>query len=1479
MPLSESLAAMVLPPLSGVPRAGTAPPSTRAAAAAGAKPAYEHSIFVPEGLSPGFRRRPASRGCGLSCGLGSRPSSKGARIGRALPKDEDGGSRAARMVQTWWAPVDASMRGRRPPHLEAALRDVHGAQYLRTIHAVRRSASLKASERHALEMEMAARLVSARSLFGKWQSGMQELRAAHKARDMEALSAALERWSFSEDDEEVTRSRLDLRRWRSLAASLPAVLQEALRRRDIAQLREALEELSTSGPASVEGSESARRLLEKYDLQARMLDDAVAAACAQDIQKALECWEFDRDDNHALQAWATLDRREAQKVALRAAVGGLEGPRLREVVEAWDFEPADKDFLDARLSLERYGAARAELERLARPPGDIPGLAAALAAWEFSPSDPALDPARDRVAAYHTAVHAALSAGDGWALQRLWLVGGSGRGLLGAGSLREDAAAALQRYMAATASLRRGLAAAGAGARDAEEALAEQVGQWEFAATDPYLEAAGTFLRLQRAMEAQRVRLLASALSGGSAAPVRGALRRLRAEREECAEVQAAEDVAAMFEAALGAVGSMALDIEHAQLRSAVERSSALEAASQAVRRAVAAVDAQQLMEMKAVVKPLRIVHAVFEVLAHVVGGVSPAIRDPPRDTKWKSCQRMISSAPVFVENLQAVPEWVASGHRAGIMRARELHAAWRRELGAQWTSEGLRGKNRCVAQLFGYLESVFAYADLLSTQGEDSEALEQPRAASADCPPLRSRFITHAQALPPNRPTLCLDVPEDLPGTRWSQPLQVLENTREYLGDSAVIAAAWVVAGRDPAELHRCLERCRQHAVTARAHSAVAEQVLAVLTRPLARAQTSRTWLAESSSEASMGEDGRKVEELGVARGAVLSLVCPSASVLQRLEGALGAVSAWGSEEADAVGLLDKSALEPAGYLLYGPGTEGLAAPSRRASLQQSMLEALQAAIEVVRGDGADGPLPAARRPGKQLLSVRQLDFSLDAVSLTDKFIRTLKVPQVNISVARRSLASREWSPPAVVEFVAAMDAFYTDFAAQRLSAGAAAAAAAEARAALRTAGEVVAFASTLCKMDEPPPCRSAEAVAEVAAAAAEQLALLARRGLALPAVHVEYVRRAIDHAGLSMLSEPPAADSGDRLRWAEAAMAVQLAPLPHFQEALSGAAAALEARALEEAMQPRSAPSMEITRLFAAVFWIVDADCRCDYNWANTRQLISADIDGFIEGLAKWQLLHDGSLARLSRARDLLLEIWDWVALGCGGNHTLCMLFSWASLVVVLLPFVDLWQRLAPLHREVRKGIARVDRATPQQAAVVKAKAWTSALFLLDASGQAWWWLQLIRPAAGQEPPWTDAEDGGVGAASRGESADSRAEEENFPIPFTPGGKSLVVDCADTPDGSVMEDEGEAEHPDVAVEAEHDEQAEVQEDTLQADMEASAALPEAAEEEAEPLEGPAVTSPTPSPAPSWWPDEGGEQLGDQGDDLGAVASTTSEV
>eukprot|EP00971_Amphidinium_carterae_P273218 5422473-Amphidinium_carterae.3 len=140
-----------------------------------------------------------------------------------------------------------------------------------------------------------------------------------------------------------------------------------------------------------------------------------------------------------------------------------------------------------------------------------------------------------------------------------------------------------------------------------------------------------------------------------------------------------------------------------------------------------------------------------------------------------------------------------------------------------------------------------------------------------------------------------------------------------------------------------------------------------------------------------------------------------------------------------------------------------------------------------------------------------------------------------------------------------------------------------------------------------------------------------------------------------------------------------------------------------------------------------------------------------------------------RLARAHQLLLEVWDWVADGCGGCAVFSILFAWVSLAVALSALLEKAKRLAPVHTavrlaaaqsanmhahvhargfpqyitatstgqmsffalkhlalcrgerwsEVKQSIQRIDKAPTEKRAAVQDRAWTSALFLFDGAG----------------------------------------------------------------------------------------------------------------------------------------------------------------
>jgi len=231
---------------------------------------------------------------------------------------------------------------------------------------------------------LAARLVRARAVLGKWQGGMREILEAHQSRDAERLEKSLAKWSFTQEVPEIAEAKEDLGRWRDLADTLPLVLKDAVEKLDVPQLRKAVAELNSSGPNGVEGACGARKILSRYNAQAKALDDAIAAGNSRSIREAMAAWSFDRDDSHIDAGLAALQKFEEQKAALRTAVETLEGVALQKAVDEWSFERDAAPFVEAMLALHRYTQASRHLNELAQAPElSIHRLADEINTWEF----------------------------------------------------------------------------------------------------------------------------------------------------------------------------------------------------------------------------------------------------------------------------------------------------------------------------------------------------------------------------------------------------------------------------------------------------------------------------------------------------------------------------------------------------------------------------------------------------------------------------------------------------------------------------------------------------------------------------------------------------------------------------------------------------------------------------------------------------------------------------------------------------------------------------------------------------------------------------------------------------------------------------------------------------------------------------------------------------------------------------------------
>jgi len=296
-----------------------------------------------------------------------------------------------------------------------------------------------------------------------------------------------------------------------------------------------------------------------------------------------------------------------------------------------------------------------------------------------------------------------------------------------------------------------------------------------------------------------------------------------------------------------------------------------------------------------------------------------------------------------------------------------------------------------------------------------------------------------------------------------------------------------------------------------------------------------------------------------------------------------------------------------------------------------------------------------------------------------------------------------------------------------------------------VRQVEESAALVEVLHGVHDSPRCIDVKGVNAACLLAAEQVFLLSQHHVAMPAVHVEYARQAVDSAGKVLIDNPPLGGPGERLSWVSKVVDIQLAPLRAFQTTLRKLALTICPTALQALLQDGQL-SAEAQHLLAAITWILQPGKQRDSTLLDLQLLIAGDPVDFMKTLAAWDAVRDAKSTDMRRAREMLSEIWNWIVGGCERDPVLVQLCSWAALAAALNPLQNVGQRLVRIHSELQKGLASIDAAAEDEVQVVVAKAWDSTIFMLDAAGDRWWWLSLIRPALTMDPPWIDGEDGAV-------------------------------------------------------------------------------------------------------------------------------------
>eukprot|EP00913_Durusdinium_trenchii_P024169 g22692.t1 len=280
---------------------------------------------------------------------------------------------------------------------------------------------------------------------------------------------------------------------------------------------------------------------------------------------------------------------------------------------------------------------------------------------------------------------------------------------------------------------------------------------------------------------------------------------------------------------------------------------------------------------------------------------------------------------------------------------------------------------------------------------------------------------------------------------------------------------------------------------------------------------------------------------------------------------------------QAQALSSLDDG---PMSQRAFSPGSP------RRQSLQIVMLDLMRTMIEILRAHSWGTP-----RNGSYAVQVDtpwQMQVVCEILELSSSLLRKPLVPQANLCVSMRLLEELEeaglpatYQPEFGIRRMTnqgsvphtphtphtASSATDRSFFPVRSLAAANMSFLLQAEKAFKESGKVLKISFGLENMCEVPPnCTTLDDVLEATQTACDQLVALAEKGIAIVNPHVEYVRCAIDSAGLAMLSSPPPADPVQRLHWAEVIMSMQLSPLPIFDQTLRRIARCIDQDELAE-------------------------------------------------------------------------------------------------------------------------------------------------------------------------------------------------------------------------------------------------------------------------------------------------------------------------
>lgn len=243
------------------------------------------------------------------------------------------------------AHIDATVQTGDPRQLAAFIHTQGSSDYNRMLRSFRYNCTkVDRPKRLELETKLASQMIQARTILGRWQSGLKCIVDAEKSRDPHRLEATLNQWNFSDEEPRVARARRRLNQWKTTSKTVLPEIQRAKARGQMRRLKNAVQELEKCpiGNTDLSGEKA---MLQSYDLQCKSLQRAVAAcdmSCR--IRKLLNEWSFDENAPQVLAARTLLVDREAARAELKAVIASSKNTtQFKEALEAFqEFMPVER---------------------------------------------------------------------------------------------------------------------------------------------------------------------------------------------------------------------------------------------------------------------------------------------------------------------------------------------------------------------------------------------------------------------------------------------------------------------------------------------------------------------------------------------------------------------------------------------------------------------------------------------------------------------------------------------------------------------------------------------------------------------------------------------------------------------------------------------------------------------------------------------------------------------------------------------------------------------------------------------------------------------------------------------------------------------------------------------------------------------------------------------------------------------------------